>query len=249
MPRKGAGAGLEATQVTLGLAFLAGLLSLISPCVLALIPVYVTYMSGVSVRGAASAGGPRFNSPVLAHALLFIAGFTVLFVLYGASASLLGRLLITNQQLLGKIAGVLVAAFGLHLLGVLHIPWLERERRWQYQGSGGRYHHSLLIGMAFAAGWTPCVGPILGAILALASVHATLWDGVSLLLTYAAGMALPFLGLAAALDRSQGLLAALKRHYRTIEVTSGLLLIAIGAMLYTDTFSTLARYFNYLGAL
>ena len=236
------------THITLPLAFLAGVLSLISPCVLALVPAYVTYMSGVSVqrgtevKGVSSAG----SLPVYAHALLFVAGFTIVFVLFGASASVIGRALITNQQLLGKIAGLLVAGFGLYTIGLLHIPGLDMTKRWTYRGPSGRGHHSLLIGMAFATGWTPCVGPILGGILAMASVSATLWSGVLLLLLYSAGMALPFLLLALTLERSKRLLSVLKRRHRVIEVTSGLLLIGIGVLLYTDSFTLLARYMNYL---
>lgn len=235
------------TTITLGLAFLAGVLSLISPCVLALVPAYVTYMSGVSVRSNAQEGttGTRTLS-TRAHALLFIAGFTLVFVLFGASASLIGRLLITNQILLGKIAGVLVAGFGLYTLGLLRIPGLDMQRGWTYRGPSGRPHHSLMIGMAFATGWTPCVGPILGGILALASVSATLWHGVALLLAYAAGMGLPFFLISLSLDRSRSLLQAIKRRHRAIEVTSGILLIGIGVLLYTDTFSLLAQYMNYL---
>lgn len=238
------------SQVSMGLAFAAGLLSLASPCVLALVPVYLAYMTGVSVNaGTPGAGVSRRGRSVMLHALCFIAGFTLVFVALGASASLIGRFLIANQQLLGKIAGVLVAAFGLHTMGILHIPWLDRDTRWTYRGGTGSPHHSFLIGMAFAAGWTPCVGPILGGILAMASVHATLVDGVMLLLWYAAGMGLPFLLLAATLGRSTALLDALKRRSRLIEVTSGLLLVAIGIMLYTDSFSLIARYVNYYGIL
>lgn len=233
------------TQVTLGLAFLAGTLSLISPCVLALVPAYLTYISGVTVNpGSEAHKGTRAS--VVGHALWFVAGFTVIFVLYGASASLIGRFLIANQQLLSKVAGVVVAGLGLQTLGLLRIPGLEKERRIRYRGETGRPHHSLLIGMAFAAGWTPCVGPILGAILALASVGATLWNGVSLLFFYAAGMAVPFFIMALTIGRSVRLVQAIKRHHRAVEIVSGLLLIVIGVMLYTDTFSTLARYFNYL---
>lgn len=242
---------IAGTQVSMGLAFAAGVLSLASPCVLALVPVYLAYMTGVSVgAGPASEGDRRASSKsVIMHALFFVAGFTLIFIALGASASLIGRLLITNQQLLGKIAGVLVAGFGLHTMGALHIPWLDRQKRWTYQGSTGRPHHSFLIGMAFAAGWTPCVGPILGGILALASVHATLTHGITLLLVYALGMGVPFLLMAATLGRSTALLDALKRRHRAIEVTSGLLLIAIGIMLYTDSFSIIARYVNYYGIL
>lgn len=234
----------SSTQVTFSFAFLAGVLSLLSPCVLALVPAYVAYMSGVSAQGAPEATNSARR--VRAHALIFILGFTVIFVLFGASATLLGRLLITNQVLLGKIAGVLVAGFGLHTIGLLRIPGLDMQRGWTYSGPSGRLHHSFLIGMAFATGWTPCVGPILGGILALASVSATVWQGVGLLLFYAAGMGLPFLLIAVTLGRSERLLAAIKRRHRIIEVAGGLLLILIGVLLYTDSFTLLARYFNYL---
>lgn len=238
--------GIASTQVTFGLAFVAGVLSLISPCVLALVPAYLTYISGVSVRSGDAEASGKGSLSVAGHALLFVAGFSLLFVVYGASASLLGRLLIVNQRLLAQVAGVLVAGFGLHTLGLLRIPGLDLERRLRYRGPSGKPHHSFLIGVAFAAGWTPCVGPILGAILAMASVSATLWQGVTLLLFYAAGMGLPFLLIAATLGKSERLLASIKRRYRAVEITSGLLLIAIGVMLYTDTFSLLARYFNFL---
>lgn len=243
---------ITGTQVSMGLAFAAGVLSLASPCVLALVPAYLAYMTGVSSRpgqdDAASQGG-RPARWVTLHALFFIAGFTLIFIALGASASLIGRALITNQALIGKIAGVLVAGFGLHTMGLLHIPWLDRQKRWTYKGGTGQPHQSFLIGMAFAAGWTPCVGPILGGILAIASVHATLWDGVRLLFAYAVGMGLPFLLMAATIGKSTALLDALKRRHRVIEVTSGLLLIVIGVMLYTDSFSLLARYVNFYNIL
>ena len=234
------------THVTLWLAFAAGVLSLVSPCVLALVPAYLAYISGTSIPAGAAA---RVDRQVFLHALMFVAGFTVVFTAFGASASLLGRLLIANQQLVAKVAGVLVAGFGLHTLGALKIPGLERERRLAYRGSSGRMHQSFLVGMAFAAGWTPCVGPILGGILALASVSGTLWHGVFLLLCYALGMAVPFLLLALTLGRSSRLVQGIKRRYRLVEAASGVLLIFIGVLLYTDSFSVLARYFNYLAVI
>ncbi len=235
----------SATQVTYGFAFLAGVLSLLSPCVLALVPAYIAYISGVSAQVGADTSAIN-TTRVRAHALLFILGFTVVFILFGASATLLGRLLITNQVLLGKIAGVLVAGFGLHTLGLLRIPGLDLQRGWTYSGQSGKLHQSFLIGMAFATGWTPCVGPILGGILALASVSATLWQGITLLLSYAVGMGLPFLLIAVTLGRSERILTVIKRRHRVIEVAGGLLLIVIGVLLYTDSFSLLARYFNFL---
>lgn len=230
------------TEVTFGLAFLAGVLSLISPCVLALVPAYITYMTGVRAAHDEKAR-------ILPHALSFIMGFTIIFVVFGASATLLGRLFLTNQRLIGKVAGVLVAGFGLHTLGLLHIPFLNKERKITYKGPTGKPHNSMLIGMAFAAGWTPCVGPILGGILAIASIQSSVWSGIGLLFTYAIGMGLPFLILALTLERSSGISNILKKRHRTIEIVSGALLVIIGIMLYTDSFTLMARYLNFLNIL
>lgn len=241
------------TQLTLWLAFAAGVLSLISPCVLALVPAYITYISGAGVANAniSAKGGARPASEprIIVHAAMFSLGFTAVFVAFGASASLLGRLLIANQLLVAKVAGVLVAGFGLHTLGLLRIPGFDADRRLRYRNASGKYHQSILVGMAFAAGWTPCVGPILGGILAVASVGGTLWHGVVLLLCYALGMAIPFLLIAGSMGRSTRIVQAIKRRHRLVEIASGVLLVAIGIMLYTDTFSALARYFNYLAIL
>lgn len=236
-------------QITWGLAFLAGLLSLISPCVLSLVPVYISYMTGVASGGERARPATSGSSFLFLHALAFVAGFTLIFVLFGASATLIGRLFLLNQRLIGKVAGVLVAGFGLHTMGLLHIPGLEKERRLTYRGATGRLHHSLLIGMAFAAGWTPCVGPILGGILALASLQTTVWSGVGLLFAYAVGMGIPFILFALTLSRSAGLSRWLKQRHRAVEIVSGALLVAIGIMLYTDTFSLMARSLNYFNIL
>ena len=187
-----------------------------------------------SVDGQPSAAVSRFS---------FVSGFTLLFILYGASASLIGRFFITNQRLMAQIAGVLVAGFGLHTMGILRIPGLDMQKKWDYRGESGKPHHSLFIGMAFAAGWTPCVGPILGGILAMASVNATLWDGVKLLLFYAAGMGLPFLLMAATLGKANRLLNALKRRYRTIEIVRAYFL-SLSVSCYTPTPSPLWPIFQ-----
>lgn len=237
--------GVTGAQISLSLAFLAGFLSLVTPCVLALVPAYVTYMTGVAASSSSDVSTHR-RLRVIVHALAFVAGFTLIFLIFGASATLIGRIFLINQRLIGKIAGVLVVGFGLHMLGLLHIPGLSRERRFRYQGPTGRPYHSMLIGMAFAAGWTPCVGPILGGILALASLQQTVWDGIWLLFAYSIGMGLPFLLLSVALQRLRVVTSWLTRRYRAVEIVSGLLLLAIGIMLYTDTFSIMARYFSFL---
>lgn len=231
------------------MAFGAGLISLLSPCVLALVPAYLGYLS------AAWGGGPVDRRQVLGRALLFVAGFSVFFVALGASATAVGRLLWFYQPLIRRLAGALVVVLGLHQLGLLRIRWLERERRlvsrlpagqgW-LQGPWG----AVAIGMAFAAGWSPCVGPVLASILMLASTAETVGAGMALLGLYAAGMAVPFLVMAGLVGSgAQRLTPRLARYGPWVERASGALLVAIGAMLYTNFFLRLPGYFNYYRGL
>lgn len=232
-----------AHSVTVWLAFGAGVASLLSPCVLALLPVYITYLSGVSAFEAQHEREVRLR--VIGNSLLFIAGFTLVFVAFGLSAVALGQLLRQNQVMLRKLSGIIVIILGLHTAGVFQIPFLLRQVRAQVrmpQASPGR---SFLIGMAFAAGWTPCVGPILGAILALAANSATVQQGFVQLLAYSMGMAVPFLIIGVYLTRLRGVLRWIQQHSLWVARVTGFLLIVIGIMLYTDTFTRLASMFNY----
>lgn len=238
-----------ATQVTATLAFVAGLLSVLSPCVLALLPVYITYLSGVTVNpsGAGSDGGSRqrVDPRVVGNALVFVVGFSLIFVLFGASASLLGRWLLQNQVLIRKIAGLLVIAMGLHTAGLLPLPFLEREARLDVRAGSGGPIRSFMIGMAFAAGWSPCVGPVLASILALSASTGSVAQGVLLLASYSLGMAVPFVLMAVLLGRLGPVLGLLRRRAKFISVLSGVLMVAIGLMVYADLFTRLAGMFNY----
>lgn len=244
--------------VSFAAAFAAGVLSLLSPCVLALLPGYVAYLGGVAGRwpgqpkGRGLAGSPAgpaslSRQPLVKHALLFTLGFSLVFVAFGASASALGQLLLQHQTWVRLVAGALVTALGLHTLGVLPVPLLWRGYQWPV-GRRERLRggwQALVMGMAFAGGWTPCVGPILGAILTLAATGETLAYGVGLLAAYAAGMAVLFLIFALFLQRSRNVMIFLHRRHRVVTAVSGLLLVGLGLMLLTDTFSWLARYAGY----
>jgi cytochrome c-type biogenesis protein len=230
-------------SATLGvaIAFTAGLLSFLSPCVLPLVPSYITFLTGMSIENVASA-----RRVALLHALLFIAGFTAIFVALGAGATALGVLLGAYRNWIGRIGGVLLIVFGFLLLEVLTIPALSRERRVYLAEKPVGLLGSLLVGIAFGAGWTPCIGPILGGILSLASVSASMSRGLALLLAYSAGLAVPFLLAALAIDRFIALLGRMRRGLVWVSRVSGALLIGVGLLLVTGYFTLLASWLQQL---
>lgn len=239
----------DGAQVSIWLAFGAGVLSILSPCCLALVPAYITYLTGTSAVENEQRS-TWWDARVMWNALCFVAGFSILFVLYGASASLLGHFLLENQTLIRKLAGLLVFLFGLHTTGLVEIPGLERERRLTLKVGDHRGGvRSSLVGMAFAAGWTPCVGPILGSIVLMASSTSTVYAGMWLLLAYSLGMGIPFLLMALFIGRFRVWMPAIRRHSRTISLVTGILLMGIGVMLYTNAFVRLAGMFNYYNRL
>ncbi len=230
-------------EVTLAGALLAGLLSFLSPCVLPLVPAYLSYISGVSVNElrAEGAGGARRRA--LIQSVWFIAGFSLIFIALGASASLIGQWLLAHMALLGKIAGAIIVVFGLHYAGILRIPFLMMDARMDTSRLNARHGFgALLLGAAFAFGWTPCVGPILGAILAIAGASAELWRGVALLAAYSLGLAIPFLAAALATDAFLRWSQGFKRHLEIVEKISGLLLIIVGALIFAGSFSVIAGW-------
>lgn len=234
----------NAGSVTLWLAFVAGGASLVSPCVLALLPVYVTYLSGVSASDTDQQRDVRLR--VLGNAFLFIAGFTIVFVaFFGLTAVLIGKLLLQNQTLLRQISGIIVIIFGLHTTGILQIPFLLREVRAPIRIPPASPMRSFIIGMAFAAGWTPCVGPILGTIMVVAANSGTAVQGFLQLLSYSIGMAIPFLLIALYLTRLRGALRWMQQNGIWVSRVTGVLLIIVGVMLYNNTFTRLASIFNY----
>ena len=212
-------------------AALAGVLSFISPCVLPIVPPYLAYMSGISV-GEMKQG----RSPLLA-ALFFVLGLSTVFLLLGAAASAFGAFFLGNADLFSTAAGIVVMVFGAHFLGVIRIPLLDREMRMDAGQQGGSAFGAYVLGLAFAFGWTPCIGPQLGAILSLAAQEGSVGRGMALLAVYAAGLGLPFLLVAAFFARLSPLVTFLKRHAQRIERIMGLLLWTIGLLMLTGGFS------------
>lgn len=222
-------------------SFLAGLLSFFSPCVLPLIPVYISLISGFSVEALESGE----KAPVwisISRTLVFIAGFSTVFILLGAGAGAAGQVFRTYSAALRMAGGVVVIVFGLHLTGLLPISLLYREKRFSFAARQLGLVGVFLMGMTFALGWTPCVGPILACILTLAASEGHTGRGIALLLAYSAGMGAPFLLAAAALGSFLKLSSRIKKTLRGIEIGSGILLIILGILLLTDRFSVIARW-------
>lgn len=241
-------------NVTLLAAFGAGILSFISPCVLPLVPGYLSYISGLSLdemRGTGPAAGgtvavatapPGVQRQAVIASLAFIFGFTVVFVVLGASASAIGQFFMSRLTLLGRIAGAVVIVFGLHTMGVLRIEWLYQEKRVQTQKRPEGLVGAALVGMAFAFGWTPCLGPILAGILAVAATQETVGQGVRLLAAYSIGLGVPFFATALAINRFFAAFAKIRRHYHKVELVSGALLVVIGVLIFTNRFTVIAQW-------
>ena len=219
------------------LAFVAGLLSFLSPCVLPLIPSYVGFLTGLTLEELEVRRGTA-----LVHALWFVAGFSLIFIALGATASALGVLLLRSQVWIGRIGGIVVILFGLYLLGVLRPALLMRERKVQLARKPLGYLGSAFVGVTFGAAWTPCIGPILGAILTLAAAQASVGHGAALLTAYSAGLALPFVVTALALDRFLAWFQRFRPYLVWVERIAGGLLILLGLLLVTDRFTLLAGW-------
>lgn len=227
----------DPASIGLALAFGAGLLSFISPCVLPLIPSYLTFVTGV---GFDDLGTKR--RAALVHALLFVLGFTIIFVTLGASATVLGRLLLHYRIWITRLGGALVVLFGLYLTGVVHIAAFDRERRVHLVNKPVGYLGSVFVGIAFGAGWTPCLGPILGAILTYSAASADLSRGIPLLLAYSIGLAIPFLLAAVAVERFLETVTRLRPYLARVSQVSGVLLIVVGVLMMLDMFTILGTY-------
>ncbi|SFP56108.1 cytochrome c biogenesis CcdA family protein [Tranquillimonas alkanivorans] len=216
-------------------ALLGGLLSFLSPCVLPIVPPYLAYMGGISMNEMTGAVAARRKAII--SAVFFVLGLSTVFLFLGFTASAFGAFFLKNQVLFGRIAGVVVIIFGLHFLSVFRIPILDREARLDAGDRGGSAFGAYVLGLAFAFGWTPCIGPQLGAILSLAASEANVARGTTLLAVYAAGLGIPFLLAAIFIQRAMGVMNRLKKHMRLIEMGMGVLLIVVGLALVTGAFS------------
>jgi len=233
-------------NVSLLAAFAGGILSFISPCVLPLVPGYLSFVSGLSLEqmrgtGEAAAVGSR-RRRIFTSSLAFVLGFSLVFIALGASASAIGQLVSGQLRFLGRIAGLVIIVFGLHTMGLLKISWLYRDTRVQSQNKPAGPLGAMLVGIAFAFGWTPCIGPILAGILAIAGAQETVGQGVRLLAVYSLGLGVPFLITALAVDRFFSAFARIRRYYRAVEIVSGALLVAIGALIFTNRFTLIAQW-------
>jgi cytochrome c-type biogenesis protein len=224
-------------------AFFAGLISFLSPCVLPLVPGYISLISGTGVDELKQADA-RLTRSVMRNSLMFIVGFSLVFVALGAVASGVGQLVSEHIAFLTKVAGVIVIVFGLHQMGLVPIRALYADKRLHGISGGGTPTGSFLVGFSFAFGWAPCVGPILGAVLALAASESTLLNGVGLLLLYSLGLALPFLATSLCIDRFLAFYSKFRRHLRKLQVVSGVLLVIIGVLIFTRHFVLLSSWLN-----
>jgi len=230
------------------IAFSAGLLSFVSPCVLPLVPSYITYITGVSFKQLtdSEAKSSKVRWATFSHSLCFIVGFSFVFILMGASATYLGQLLVQYQDWIMKGGGVLIILLGIHFTGIISVPFLHTERRFEMRRKPLGYAGSFLVGVIFAAGWTPCIGPILSTILIYASTSKNVSTGILLLAYYSAGLGVPFFLSSLAVNSFLSAFNKIKRYMRVINVVSGLFLIAIGILFLTDTFKEINSFLNML---
>lgn len=234
---------MQSANISFAGAFIAGLLSFLSPCVLPLIPSYVTYITGLSFADLKTEHpSHKVREQTMLHSLIFIAGFTVVFVLLGASATFLGGFLQEHMNVLRKTGGVMIVLFGVHVTGVFDIGVLLGEKRLTIHRKPAGYLGSFLVGLAFAAGWTPCIGPILASILIVAATEGKVYHGMALLLVYSLGLGTPFFLSSLALHRFLIFFNRYKKHIRIMEVITGVFLIIIGVMIFTNYLSMLSRY-------
>ena len=230
-------------EVTLLAAFVAGFLSFVSPCVLPLIPGYISFISGLTLEEMRGTVNPRSSQPhVLLASLAFVLGFTVVFVAAGASASALGKFIYAQSPILEKIAGTILVILGLHMMGVFRIRLLENDKRIQTQRKPAGPIGAFVVGTAFAFAWTPCIGPILGGILAMAASRESVGEGMQMLAVYSLGLGVPFLLTSLAIDRFFAAAARIRRYYRMIELISGGLLIVVGLLIFFHQFTLIAKY-------
>ncbi len=224
-------------------AFIAGLLSFLSPCVFPLIPSYFMYITGISYSDMlAEHPSHIIRKKSILHSICFIGGFTVVFVLLGASATYIGSFLNEHATIIRKVGGVLLVLLGIHVTGILHIKFLLGEKRVSIKHKPAGYAGSFLVGIAFAAGWTPCIGPILAAILAVAATEEKVYQGILLLFIYSLGLGVPFFISSLAMHRFLNVFNRFKKYIRVCEIITGCFLMLIGVLIYTNWLSRLSGY-------
>ncbi len=235
------------TNVTLIGSFLAGILSFLSPCVLPLIPGYISFISGASMQELANAEDlKKVRMRVILNSLMFVAGFTVIFVILGASATAITKALTKHLRLISIIAGSVIILFGIHTTGVLKLTFLYNEKRFQTNTRPVNMFGSFVIGLAFAFGWTPCIGPILAGILAVAASQDTVMKGITLLFVYSLGLGIPFMITAWSITLFFKMFDKIKKYFNIIEWSAGILLIIVGILMITGGLTQIAASLEFL---
>jgi cytochrome c-type biogenesis protein len=226
-------------------AFAFGLLSFISPCVLPIVPGYISFISGVSIDAMKNdAEKKTVRNQILLRTLMFILGFSIVFISLGASATVVGKFLLKELNIISKIAGVVIVVFGLNMVGVFKIGFLNYEKRFHTEAKPLSIFGALLVGLAFAFGWTPCIGPILAAILAIASQQETVGQGIVLLTSYSLGLGIPFLITGMSITVFYNFFNKLKKYMHTVEIIGGVLLIIVGVLIFTNSLTILSGYLS-----
>ncbi len=215
-------------------AFTAGILSFLSPCVLPLIPAYFTFITGFSLEELTENRNSEIRKKVFLSTVLFVSGFSLIFILMGASASYLGSLMFNYRELIRIIGGILIILMGVHLTGIIHIRGLDVEKRINIEKKPLHFLGIVIVGMAFGAGWTPCIGPLLGSILIIAGSQETVWQGIVLLATYSAGLAIPFIILSVFIHLLLIVIKKASRVLQYVNAAAGILLIIVGLILVTN---------------
>ncbi len=233
-------------HLSIPIAFVAGIVSFLSPCVLPLVPGYVSMLSGASMEQLRSEEGGNLVGLIFRNSLAFVIGFSVVFIALGASATAVGTFLQSQKTIFDIIAGVIIIIFGLHLTGIIKIPFLYREARINTVAPKRGLVGSFILGFAFSFGWTPCIGPILTGILAMAALRQTVFQGMFLLAVYSAGLAVPFLLTGLGVGQFVKFYGRFRKHLHMVEVFSGVLLIAIGVLMAFHKLAVLSNYLSFL---
>ena len=234
-------------DVSIPLAFFGGLLSFVSPCVLPLVPSYISFVTGISFEELSDEADNReLKKVIIKNSIFFILGFSTIFVLVlGASAQAFGHVFMEYQDVIQKIGGIAIFLLGVHIIGIINFKFLQREKKLHFfKDKPTGLFGSFLVGMGFAAGWTPCIGPILGAIFTVAATSSNPWSGIMLFVAYSAGLAIPFMLTSIGINTFLRHFSKLKRHMRIISIVTGLFLIATGVLIFFNSFAIIAGYMN-----
>jgi cytochrome c-type biogenesis protein len=232
--------------LSIPVAFVAGVVSFLSPCVLPLVPGYISMLSGATIEELKADTGGTLVARIFRNSVAFVIGFSVVFIILGASATWVGKFLLAQRTLFNIVAGIIIIVFGLHLTGLIKIPFLYREARMNTGAPRRGLLGSFVLGFAFAFGWTPCIGPILTAILSLAAIRETVFQGMFLLAVYSAGLAIPFLLTGLGLSQFMKFYGGFRKHLQVVEVISGVLLIGIGVLMAFNKLTFLSGYLGFL---